>query len=491
MFESAELGRTLDKATYKKEQPKLREALLEAQFALYESKAFPVIVVIGGVDGAGKGETVNALNAWLDPRHIETNAFREPSDEERDRPPMWRFWRALPPKGKLGIFFGSWYTLPILARVEGRGSEDELEQRVDEVNRFERMLADEGALILKFWFHLSKRDQKKRLKRLEKDPKLRWRVTKSDWQRLKIYDRFRTESEHVLRRTDKAHAPWIVVEGLDERYRTVTVARTILDALNRRLAKPNERSKLLAPRPPAAAGKNVLEGLALAKALDKDQYRKALEKYQGALNLLSRDKKFHKRHAVIAVFEGNDAAGKGGAIRRVTEALDARYYRIVPIAAPTDEERAQPYLWRFWRHLPRCGHFTIFDRSWYGRVLVERVEGFAAERDWRRAYSEINDFEEEMAAYGIIVAKFWLAIGKDEQARRFKEREATGHKRHKLTEEDWRNREKWDLYVQAICDMVDRTSTEVAPWTLVEADDKFHARIKVLKTLCGRIERSL
>jgi polyphosphate:AMP phosphotransferase len=491
MFESAELGRTLDKATFKKEQPKLREALLETQFALSESKAFPVVIVIGGVDGAGKGETVNALNAWLDPRHIQTNTFREPSDEERDRPPMWRYWRALPPKGKIGIFFGSWYTEPILARVEGHGTEDELERRVDEVNRFERMLAEEGALILKFWFHLSKRDQKKRLKRLEKDPKLRWRVTKSDWQRFKAYDRFRTESEHVLRRTDKAHAPWIVVEGLDERYRTVTAATAILDALKRRLANPKEQPKLVAPRPAAASGTNVLEALDPKKTLDKDKYRKALVKYQGELNLLGRDKSFHKRHAVVAVFEGNDAAGKGGAIRRATEALDARYYRVVPIAAPTDEERAQPYLWRFWRHLPRRGHFTIFDRSWYGRVLVERVEGFAAEPDWLRAYSEINDFEEEMAAHGVILVKFWLAISKDEQAVRFKDREATGHKRHKLTDEDWRNREKWDLYVQAICDMVDRTSTEVAPWTLVEANDKFHARIKVLRTLCERIEQAL
>ena len=491
MFESAELGRTLDKATYKIEQPRLREALLEAQFALKESQAFSVVVLIAGVDGAGKGETVNALNAWLDPRHIETNAFREPSDEESDRPPMWRFWRALPPKGKLGIFFGSWYTAPILARVEGHAGEDELTRHIDEINRFERMLADEGVLLLKFWFHLSKRDQKKRLKKLEKDPVSRWRVTKADWARFKIYDEFRTESEHVLRRTDKAHAPWLVIEGLDERYRTVTAATAILEALKRRLANPKERPKLLAPRPIAATGKNVLEALDLKRTLAKDRYRAALAKYQGQLNLLGRDKRFHKRHAVVAVFEGNDAAGKGGSIRRATEALDARYYRVVPIAAPTDEERAQPYLWRFWRHLPRRGHFTIFDRSWYGRVLVERVEGFAAEPDWLRAYSEINDFEEEMAAYGIIVAKFWLAIGKDEQARRFKEREGTGHKRHKLTDEDWRNREKWNLYVQAICDMVDRTSTEVAPWTLVEANDKFHARIKVLKTLCERIERAL
>jgi polyphosphate kinase 2 (PPK2 family) len=194
---------------------------------------------------------------------------------------------------------------------------------------------------------------------------------------------------------------------------------------------------------------------------------------------------------VVAVFEGHDAAGKGGAIRRIAGALDARIYQIIPIAAPTEEERAQPYLWRFWRHLPRRGHMAVFDRSWYGRVLVERVEGFCGEYDWMRAYNEINDFEAQMAEHGVIVVKFWLTISQEEQLKRFKEREKTGFKRFKITEEDWRNREKWDQYEQAVCDMVDRTSTETAPWILVEANDKNFARLKVLRSLCERIEGSL
>ena len=198
-----------------------------------------------------------------------------------------------------------------------------------------------------------------------------------------------------------------------------------------------------------------------------------------------------KKLSLLTVFEGIDAAGKGGSIRRITGALDARFYEVIATAAPTEEERAQPYLWRFWRHMPRLGRLAIFDRSWYGRVLVERVEGFCSQSDWMRAYSEINDFEEQLIRNRTVLVKFWLSISKEEQLKRFKEREAIGFKRFKLTADDWRNREKWDQYENAVCDMIDRTGTEIAPWTLVEANDKNYARIKVLKTLCNRLEAVL
>jgi polyphosphate kinase 2 (PPK2 family) len=194
---------------------------------------------------------------------------------------------------------------------------------------------------------------------------------------------------------------------------------------------------------------------------------------------------------VIAVFEGMDAAGKGGAVRRITQAIDARLCSIIPIAAPSEEERAQPYLWRFWRNLPRRGRFAIFDRSWYGRVLVERVEGYCSEADWNRAYGEINDFEEQIVGSGGIVVKFWLSISQEEQLRRFQERQDSPFKRFKITEDDWRNRSKWGFYETAICAMLDRTSTEIAPWTLVASEDKYFGRIKILRTLCQRIEESL
>ena len=244
------------------------------------------------------------------------------------------------------------------------------------------------------------------------------------------------------------------------------------------------------PLPAPSDRLNVLTALELERPMSKAEYKKELEKWQGRLNLASRDPRFQSL-SVVAVFEGNDGAGKGSAIRRVTGALDARCYDSIPVAAPSEEERAQPYLWRFWRRLPRRGRFAIFDRSWYGRVLVERVEGFCAEADWMRAFSEINDFESSLVRHGVVVAKFWLAITKDEQYRRFKERENVAFKRFKITEEDWRNREKWDAYETAVCDMVDRTSTGTASWTLVEANNKYYARIKVLRTLCQAVEAAL
>jgi len=492
MFEAAELGHCISKADYKAQVPVLREQLLDVQFELGEKKPFPVVVIVSGVDGAGKGDTVNTLHFWMDPRNIHAHAMGDPSDEELQRPGMWRFWRRLPPKGTIGFFFGSWYSHPMRQHIDGGQSRDYLDSHLEEFLRFERMLADEGALILKFWLHLSKDALKNRLKQQEKDKTTRWRVTKKDWERYDHYDDLLPVAEHVLRRTSTGHAPWIVVESSDSNYRNLTVAKTIHKAIQSRLQND---TKLAANAIPVVAFDNddqinLLDALDYTKTLEKKDYRKQLEHYQGKLNKLSRSKKFRDR-SVVMVFEGNDAAGKGGAIRRVISALDSRFYDIHPIAAPTDEEKDQPYLWRFWRRMPKMGKMAIFDRSWYGRVLVERVEGFCSESDWSRAYGEINDFEEQMARHGTIVCKFWLSITSDEQLDRFNEREATGYKRFKLTEEDWRNRDKWDDYVAAVCDMVERTSTDLAPWTLVEANSKYYARVKVLKTLCKRLEEEL
>ena len=491
MFESAELGHKIDKKTYQAEVPALREALLDMQYDLIQDKTFPVIILVGGVDGAGRSEIVNRLNEWMDPRFIHTHGMGAASEEERERPRMWRFWRALPPKGRVGIFFGSWYTWPLLRRVYGESDNADLDSELEEARHFEKMLTDEGAIILKFWMHLSKPKQKARLKALEKDPKTRWRVTDRDWTHYKMYKKFMTVAERLIRETSTANAPWFIVEGEDENYRSLTVAKTIHQAIRDRLDNPQLRSEIrAAPLIPPIDNLHILKSLDLTQALAKKKYRAELEKYQGKLNLLIRHPKMAE-HSVIAMFEGNDAAGKGSSIRRITQALDARMYQLVPVAAPTEEERAQPYLWRFWRHLPRRGKVLIFDRSWYGRVLVERVEGYCTQVDWMRAYSEINDFEAQMARHGILLAKFWLAISKEEQLARFQAREQTSFKRFKITDEDWRNREKWELYEQAVCDMVDRTSTEIAPWTLVEANDKLFARIKVLRTLCERIEEAL
>ena len=498
MFESAELGHRIDKDVYERELPALRKALLDAQYENLRAARFPVVLVIGGVDGAGKGETVNALLEWMDPRHIAAHAFGPPTDEESARAPMWRFWRALPPRGRIGILFGSWYTAPIVERVFKRISGDELDRRLGEIERFERMLADEGALIIKLWFHLGKKQQKRRLEELASSPRTSWRVTQDDWDKFAHYDRFARVSERALRQTSLAHAPWIVIEGGDARYRSLTAGRALLGAMRQRLdAAPNAGSR--APTGPAPAplpaapvdGVRLVDRIDLTQKLDKDSYEDQREKLERKLNLLLRRKRFLSRHSVVAVFEGADAAGKGGSIRRITHALDARQYRVIPVAAPTEEERAQPYLWRFWRHMPAYGSVTLFDRSWYGRVLVERVEGLIPAADWQRAYAEINDFESDLAGHGVVVVKFWLQISPEEQLRRFQEREQIGFKNFKITPDDWRNRDKWDAYRVAMSDMVERTSTELAPWTLVSAEDKRFARITVLRTLCDRIEAEL
>lgn len=492
MFESAELGHRIDHKTFQKEVPGLRAELLDVQFELLEQRRCPVVILISGVDGSGKSETVNLLYSWMDPRHISTLAFSEPTDEERDRPFMWRYWRALPPKGKIGIFVGSWYSQPIARRIEGKMKRAELEEVLDEVNRFEAMLVNEGALVLKFWFHLSKEAQKTRLKALEKDPRTAWRVTRESWERLKTHDELQRVAGHVLRVTNTAHAPWTIIEGTDDHYRSLTVGHIVRDAVRKHLAQTGHVCVPVAPPiVPAIDRRSVLSELDLSLRLDKKSYERELAKWQGRLSQLMRDPRFAGRHSLVLAFEGSDAAGKGGAIRRVAEAMDARQYQIVPVAAPTDEERAQPYLWRFWRHVPRRGRVAMFDRTWYGRVLVERVEGFCSEDDWLRAYAEINDFEHALVQSGAVVLKFWLQISKEEQLKRFKAREDTEFKRFKITDEDWRNRDKWDAYAQAVCDMVDRTSTGRSPWTLVEANDKNHARVKVLRTICERLEHVL
>ncbi len=492
MFEAAELGHRVSDRQYDRAEPKLREALLKVQYDLLANKSFPVIIVIGGVDGAGKGETVNILNEWMDPRHIVTHAFGERSDEERERPRMWRYWRALPPKGRIGILFGAWHTEPIVNRVTGKIDDDQLELAMEEITHFERTLVDEGALILKFWFHLSRQAQKKRLRALEADPRTRWRITDADWEHYKTYDRYRKVSEIALRETSTDFAPWIVIEGADPHYRYLTAGRTLLDALKKRLAG----SRPAVSRPAALPGspldrRTVLSTLDYDTAHDAQGYTPQARKIPGVSSILLTRHKNSGRKSVIVVFEGVDAAGKGGSIRRITSALDARTYRVTPVAAPSGEERAQPYLWRFWRSLPRRGRVIIFDRSWYGRVLVERVEKFCAEADWMRAYHEINDFEEQLSEAGAIVTKFWLTITKEEQLRRFREREKTPFKHFKITPDDWRNRKRWKDYEIAVCDMVERTSNADAPWILVPANDKYFARIHVLKTLCERIEAAL
>lgn len=504
MFEAAELGRIVSKEEYRSEVAGLRWQLLDAQRQLRPAP-FPLIVVFGGVDGAGKSETVHLLNEWMDPRWIVTRAFDEPSEEERERPPHWRFWRDLPARGQIGLFLSSWYSAPILDRVHRRSSSADLDAAARRIATFERVLADDGAVILKFWMHLSKDAQKRRLTELEEDPLTRWRVAKRQWKDWKLYDRFTAAAERMITQTSTGSAPWTIVEGADERYRSLVVGTNIREALYKAFAPLDEASSrkkhpasgsatggVTAGRSRARRkrGPSVLGRLDMSQSISAGKFDRVLEKWQGRLNGLQREA-VRRRVSTILVFEGWDAAGKGGAIRRVASALDLRECRVIPFAAPTDEERAHHYLWRFWRHLGRAGRVTIYDRSWYGRVLVERVEGFATEPEWSRAYAEINEFEDQLIEHGIVLVKYWLHITKAEQLKRFEERAKSPYKSWKLGDDDWRNREKWDEYEQAVDEMVARTSTLRAPWTLVPSNDKNFARIAILRTACKALEEGL
>lgn len=491
MFENAELGHSVDKATFKAETEALRLRLLEAQKQL-AGAPFAVVVVIDGLPAAGKSETVNALLGWLDPRGIQVHAHRELTDEEKQRPPMWRYWRALPAVGRVGIFFAGWENGPLMRHVLGKSSEDEFAGALDRYTEFERMLTRENVLVVKLWLHLSEKGLCRRLKRLRRDPEQAWRVTKQDRQVLKRYDRFRAAAEQMVRKTSNAEAPWAIIEGADHRFRTLAAGKALVEAIERRLAhekakpvRPAPRSVKLVPPP-----RNVLSTLDLSISLAKKEYKRALAESQASLGRLCR-KLRGSRRSLMLVFEGPDAAGKGGAIRRLTAAMDARDYSVHSVSAPTDEERAHPYLWRFWRNLPPHGRVVIHDRSWYGRVLVERIEGFADESEWGRAFAEINDFEEGLVEAGAVLLKFYLAISPEEQLRRFADREVTPYKQYKLTAEDWRNRNKWGAYEAAACDMLARTSTTHAPWVLVEADCKRHARVKVIQSVVSHLRQAL
>ena len=494
MFESAEIGHKISRKAYREAEPLLRQQLLQAQFDLLENKHRAVVVLVNGVDGAGKGETVNLFNEWMDPRHIRTEAFSTTGETAAPppdgRPPMWRFWQVLPPKGHIGILFGSWYTGPIVEHALGKGKKAHFRRQLEDIRAFERMLVAEGVVLVKLWFHMASDDVRKRFKTLEKDPKTAWRVTPADWERLEMYDAFVSTSAKALRKTSTGEAPWLVIDGSDPAYRALTAGQYLLENLKRGAQPLPPDGQRAAPQPPKPLdGRRLLDHFDYTRRLDRKSYEDKLERLQGRLNGLLRSPGLQKKSLVL-VFEGMDAAGKGSTIRRITQAMDARHYRVVPVAAPNEPERAQPYLWRFWRYLPALQHTVIFDRSWYGRVLVERVEGFCSEAAWTRGYDEINAFEEQLTNAGAVVVKFWLAISAEEQLKRFEDRQTTPHKTHKITAEDWRNREKWPQYASAVDDMIDRTSTDIAPWHIVASNDKLWSRIEVLRLLCDQLERA-
>lgn len=485
LFDAAETGRKIEDDTFDAAEARLRLALLDAQFEQRDRAAFAAHVLLAGFESSGRGATAQRLVSWMDARLIATAAYPAPSADEQERPPMWRYWRDLAPAGETRLYFDAWYGEAFRALAAGEDAAT-VGARLDAINRFERMVAAEGGLLVKIWLHLSKAAQKRRLKTLEADAQTAWRVTKTDWKAYRRYDERRAWAETVLRATNHAAAPWIIVEAEDDKTSDAAVGEALVAALRCRLDAPDD-ARPPAVHAPERIGRRRLDHVDAPPALKKSDYAERLAAAQGRIAIASR-KLAKAGRAAVFVFEGADAAGKGGAIRRATAAMDPRLYRVYPVAAPNDDERARPYLWRFWRRIPPRGRVAVFDRSWYGRVLVERVEGFVDAGAWMRAYDEINGFEAELADADVTVLKFWLNLSADAQLRRFEARAETAHKRFKLTPEDWRNRGKWDAYIEAASDMLDRTDAPHAPWVVVPADDKRSARVQVAEAVADALD---
>ena len=487
LFAAAETDPVTEKDAFKAQEEGLRTALLKAQYALLEKADRALVIVVAGIDGAGKGATVRLINEWMDPRHIRTLAIDPAAAKETGHPKMWPYWNALPPRGKIGIVFGSWYVDFAREAARKHPRPKRLKIMAQDIQRFEAMLAADGVQVLKLWFHLSQSAQATRIKSLLSRPETAWQVTPADLRVQKKFDRLAQAGALAINLTDHRYAPWRIIPSACEYTRSLETSKTILAALKARL-----------PRVPTQAPELLAHSIALAQRIGVEpahrvvanDYDEQLNLWQGRLAQAVRHDAFKNRHLILA-FEGQDAAGKGGAIRRVVNALDPRQYEIHQISAPSQEELARPYLWRFWRRLPAPGRVVVFDRSWYGRVLVERVEKFAKPTQWRRAYAEINDFEAQNVEAGSIVLKFWLAIDSDEQLSRFKARQHSPFKKFKITDEDWRNRNQWDAYARAAQEMLDRTDTPCAPWHVIDAQDKKSARIEVLRHTVEALESAL
>ena len=468
---------------------KVRDDLLTQQAQLVRDKAFAVAIIVTGVPTAGRSEFVNALLEWLDPKHISVHVLDRLPDTGAAKPVMQRYWLTLPARGEIAIYFTGWYDDVLYPALHSPKKVTKTEARaIERITQLEAMLAADRVAIIKLDMRVDRKLQKERIAALRESKTTRWRVTDEDRWFAKHYDRVRKVANRINAATTTSNARWHIVSGKDADTRLVLAGTHVLKAFRSASQTPKAAVAKLGWHAPSKPLPTPFDSR--AKSVSDDAYDKELETLQGRLALLSRKGSLRKRSVVLA-FEGMDAAGKGGAIRRLTAVLDARQYTVVPVSAPTPEELAHPYLWRFWRRLPERGDFAIFDRSWYGRVLVERVRDLAADADWQRAYAEINEFERQLAESKIIVQKFWLSLSKDEQLQRFKDREAEPLKRFKVDREDWANRRFYDQYQVAAQEMIERTNSEHAPWTVIEADDKKYARLKVLRTVCERIEEAI
>ncbi len=491
MLENAltDKGKSTD---YKELTAELEKNLSALQQKIREKK-LPVIILLEGWGASGKGTLIADMIKLLDPRFFKVFSTMPATESERRYPLMKRYWENIPEYGTISVLDRSWYQELAIAKMEEGISDAEYSERVDTVNTFERQLTDDGYLIIKFFLHISRKEQKKRFLKLKEDSATKWRVTELDKKRHKNYDAYYKQFDDMLEKTSTSYCPWRVIDTTDRRFTRFQVfnilVSQITNAINseRTYPKPTAAEMSRFPLSPCPALADVkLEN----KVLQPTKYDEELKKARKELARLH-GKIYKRKIPVIMVFEGWDAAGKGGAIKRISYALDPRGYEAVPIAAPDKKELNHHYLWRFWNNLPKTGHITIFDRSWYGRVMVERIEGFTPKERCDMAYREINEFEAELVRGGAIILKFWLHIDKDEQLKRFNDRANNPLKQWKITDEDWRNREKWDAYETAVNEMIAKTSTKAAPWNIIEANDKLFARIKVMNIVIDALSERI
>ena len=570
----------LDRDVFKSEYKELISKLVVLQQKA-RSAGVGIVALFEGWGGAGKGSRISDLMYELDARATSVHVTREldidtmssfPGREwgvQNYFPVMQQFWQSLGERGTITFYDRGWYATGIeqalfellegsreetVAKLAKKGgvSQDWAEVARGEfhgnvvasyqsiAHNFERMLVDDGYIVIKLFVHVTKEAQKKRMKRLRENVNTAWRVSDEKMAQTKYYDKAYQLYDQLLERTNFDFAPWTIVNGEDKRKANLQIARTLVNALEEALAKggneAEEAAKAKAAANSARAAAAIAEGgaeetvvdnpdevLAAAEAeaalqhsqaprasnfiimagcpkidhsvekprIESDtEYKERLKYEQARFNMLEMEM-FRKRVPLMLMYEGWDAAGKGGNIKRIAQAIDARAYTVFPSPAPTKPELMHPHLWRYWIRLPKAGHVGIYDRSWYGRVLVERVEGFASPEQWSRAYDEINEFEHELVQWGAILLKFWVDITPEEQLRRFEIRQNDPNKAWKITEEDWRNREKYPQYKMAVNDMFRLTSTTFAPWHILESDDKHYARVQALEIVNNALEQRL
>ena len=482
MFEKYDLTKKLDRETFENEIPPLQTRLGILQREFHDHR-IPIMILVEGWNASGITMVINELIQNLDPRGFSLHSIGSPFDEERVRPFIWRFWTKIPPKGRIAFFARSWYSRALAEKISNIDLKGAILKSVNTINRFERQFYDDGGIILKFFLHISKEEQNRRLDERENNVLTSWMITKGDWDFHYQYDLYKPIIEQIIENTDTQYAPWTIVEATDSNYTILKVYTTVIKTLEKQLdrvanGRKNEiKNEIIKPK--------KIEVKCRAKppiTYSKTEYQTLLLEYQEKIRNIHY-RLYKRKIPVIIIFEGWDAAGKGGNIMRLVRHMNPRGYDVIPIGRPDQTELNHHYLWRFYQRYPRAGHITIFDRSWYGRVLVERVEGFCSENEWKRAYNEINETELEYIESGGGLFKFWLEIDEEEQLKRFTSRQKDPLKQWKITDEDWRNRKKWDDYNTAVEEMLSRTSTKEAPWTMVESNDKWYARLKTLKTV--------